>query len=81
MPNVFPPILESFDVSLKFEMPDTKETKIRGTATNLSIFTNIVPKGITQSVIWLPIPINTDAMPIRRPNIKPEIILLWSGIS
>ena len=51
MPNVFPPILESFDVSLKFEMPDTKETKIRGTATNFSIFTNIVPKGITQSVI------------------------------
>jgi len=29
----------------------------------------------------LPIPINTDAMPKRRPNIKPEIILLWSGIS
>ena len=49
MPNVFPPILESLDVSRKLDIPDTNETKISGTATNFNIFTNIVPNGEIQS--------------------------------
>jgi len=80
MPNVFPPILESLDVSRKLDIPDTNETKISGTATNFNIFTNIVPNGETQSEIYSPIPANTDTIPRIKPRIKPRIIFVWSAI-
>jgi len=76
MPNVFPPILESLDVSCKLDIPDTNETKISGTATNFNIFTNIVPNGETQSEMYSPIPANTDTIPRIKPRIKPRIIFV-----
>ena len=79
--NVFPPILESLEVSLRLEIPETKETKIKGTATSFNILTKIVPNGIIQSVITFPIPPKTDTIPSTSPRTKPKIILLCNGIN
>ena len=80
IPKVLLPILDNFEVSLKLEIPDTKETKIKGTATSFNIFTNIVPKGIIQSDINSPIPIKTDVIPTIKPKTKPRIIFEWRAI-
>ena len=69
MPNVFPPILESFDVSLKFEIPDTK-TKLRQQL--ILILTNIVPKA-SHSLLYNYNPINTDAMPKEVPILNQKL--------
>ena len=55
-------------------MPDTKEKKIRVTATNFSIFTNIVPKGIIQSETKEFKPIKTEMIPKIKPISNPKII-------
>ena len=80
MLNVLPPILDNLAVSLKFEIPEIKETKIKGTATNFSILTNMVPNGITQLVIVLLMPRNTEVIPKRRPKINPIIIFVCNCI-
>ena len=45
------PILESFEISLRSEIPFIKEAKISGTAISLRAFIKILPKGFIQSSI------------------------------
>ena len=81
IPKVFPPILESLEVSRRFDIPEIKETNINGTATSFSILTNIVPKGIIQSETKSFKPIKTEMIPKTKPISNPKIIFECKAIT
>ena len=68
--RVFPPILESRDMSVRFETPSIKDTRTRGTAINFNRLIKMVPQGFIQSEVncWKP---NQTA---KRPQATPKAI-------
>ena len=51
IPRVLVPIVESFEISFKSDIPLTRDARINGIAINFNRLMNIVPKGFIQSLI------------------------------
>ena len=50
-PNVLVPMVESFEISLRSDIPFIREAKIKGIAISFKRFIKIVPKGLIQSLM------------------------------
>ena len=73
------PIRESLVISVRLEIPFTRETNIRGTAMSFSSLRKIVPQGSIQLIVNFSHPSQTDISPQSIPSPIPINILTQSG--